>query len=751
MFTSVDTALKHTARGMHRAMHNTGPDAMDAHLALPCSSSRRRLLLLSTDFKGPPDPLRGDAPYARVRDEAKECINAVFNGPAARQSGGPSLVSGRMEGYGGGGDPSMGSPTSEMNSGRASNFGYEGTYSSSNPNSRAGANPNPGLVTNDPPVSTGKMVGFGNPQYENKTSSASFIDKMKTKMTAAASSDAKGAGPYKPYAGAGGYANPSTFTPPPIAALDQSNGGRKRGEVGGVWANGGDAGSASQGAGSYPGSSSAISGTPYANSVAHVQHQPRVVRPTSSNGEYETRLIDSLTPAAGVRSVPSKDELSKFAQQCESLDKLLVVKIINESKLAPGTHPATQMKALCLIECILTTGNAAATEEVEDYLCENASNLETLEREGSTSLLKNKAVRVMELCGLREEKRVQQAPTTAAQPAASSFYQQQAKPEVDLLGFAAAAPAAAPAASPSSGSAFGFLDPSDSGSSNGGGGGGDMFGSLEVKQPAAAGSAPAAASPQHDPFDLFTTPSNTNKPASSPQSSVPSSSASAPGPLDFMNSSSSSAPSGAKVDPLTALMSNTRLSAHPQPRAPQQQMQMQMQQPMMGGVGGGPGVFGASGGMAGFAPRNTMPPLGPPQQMQGGGYPGQGYPQQQQGGFPQQGGYAPQGYPAQQGFAPQQMGFQAAPNPAANQNLLFQVKAAGSNGGGSGFPGSSQLPAHMRPSIELDSAGNPIVLGGPSASPTATTAPGSSAFGFVSAAGTGDSFGFVNDMMASNK
>lgn len=710
-----------------------------------------------SDFKGPPDPLRGDAPYARVREEAKECINAVFNGPAARQSGGPSAVSGRMEGYGGGGDPSLGSPTSEMNTGRSSNFGYEGTYSSSNP--RAGPNPNPGLVTNEPPVSTGKMVGFGNPQYDNKTSSASFIDKMKTKMTAA-SSDAKGAGPYKPYAGAGGYANPSTFTPPPIAALDQSNGaGRKRGEVGGVWANGGDAGSASQGAGAYPGSSSSsnmISGTPYANSVPH-QHQPRVVRPTSSNGEYETRLIDSLTPAAGVRSVPSKEELSKFAQQCESLDKLLVVKIINETKLPQGTPPATQMKALCLVECILTTGNAAATEEVEDYLCENAANLEALEREGSTSLLKNKAVRVMELCGLREEKRVQQAPTTAAaQPAASSFYQQQAtqqKPEVDLLGFAAPAPAPAPAASASSGgSAFGFLDPSDSGSSNGGGN--DMFGSLEVKQPSAASaSAAPAASPQHDPFDLFTTPSsnnNTNKPAASPQSSSSASSASAPGPLDFMNSSASAAPSGAKVDPLTALMSNTRLSAHPQPRAAPQ---MQMQPPMSG-----PGVFGASGGMAGFAPRNTMPPLGPPQQMQGGGYPGQGYPpQQQQGGYPNQGGYAPQGYPPQQmqmqggGFAPQQMGFQAAPNPAANQNLLFQVKAAGSNGGGAGgFGGSSQLPAHMRPSIELDSAGNPIVLGGPSSSPTAA-APGSSAFGFVSSSGPADSFGFVNDMMASNK
>ena len=91
-----------------------------------------RCCLSLSDFRGAPDALRGDSPNARVRDEAKECMNAVFNGPAVK-SGGSSAATGRIEGYGGGGDATQGSPTSEMaGGGRANNYGYgDGTYSAS--------------------------------------------------------------------------------------------------------------------------------------------------------------------------------------------------------------------------------------------------------------------------------------------------------------------------------------------------------------------------------------------------------------------------------------------------------------------------------------------------------------------------------------------------------------------------------------------------------------------------------------------
>lgn len=709
------------------------------------------VLSLCPDFKGPADPLRGDAPNQRVRDEAKECLNAVFNGPATRPLG--AGLGSRLEGYGGGGEQSaggaLGSPTSEMSGGGARNSyggGYgEGTFSSAQSGGSGSGS-----------ASGSKMVGFGNPSFDNSPAAPSFIDKMKNKMGGGGAAQGQ-TGPYKHYDRPGGYANPSTFTPPPIAALDSANGGRKRGEVGGVWASE-DASHSRAGGGSFV--SHGQGGPSSSPSAYHgAAHVPAPVRPTSSNGEYELRLIESLTPAAGVRSVPSKEELGKFATQCESLDKLLVVRLINETKLTSSTPPAAQMKALCLLECILTTGDAAATEEVEDYLCDHAAqNLEAIEAQGPTPPLRNKAVRVMELCGLREEKRsAAAAPTAAAAPSAAAagvatnFYAQQTQQpaksaEVDLLGFMQPAPAAVAASPASSNSAFGFLEAGDApASANGNGsanGGGDMFGSLEVK------AAPAQQGGATDPFDLF---------GGATQSSPPAAAATATGSnsFEFLNSSPPAAAnsvSSSKVDPLTALMSNARVSAHPQPRAPMQQQQQGP--PMMGGA-----PFGANGGMAGFAPRGPpMPPLGPQypqqqQQQQAYGQPAfpQGYPAQQ--GFPQQ----QHGFPQQRGYPQQQqagLGF-GGPSPqqlAANQNMLFSVKAAGSNPGGLGAGGGAgPLASHMRPTIELDPLGNPIVLGGPSGGPSAGSGPAasSSAFGFVAAGG--DSFGFVNDMLAGSK
>lgn len=40
-------------------------------LATPCPHD--------AEFKGPPDPLRGDEPYRRVRDAAKEALDAIFD------------------------------------------------------------------------------------------------------------------------------------------------------------------------------------------------------------------------------------------------------------------------------------------------------------------------------------------------------------------------------------------------------------------------------------------------------------------------------------------------------------------------------------------------------------------------------------------------------------------------------------------------------------------------------------------------
>lgn len=635
-------------------------------------------------------------------------MNAVFNGP--NKPTGVSNV--RIEGYGGGGDATLGSPTSESYGGRSSaanNYGYgEGTFS-------AGDSATVSLGSGG-----SKMVGFGNPQYNNSKgrSSPTFIEKMKAKISGDGPAGGQ-TGPYKNYDRPG-----SSFQPPPIASIDAT---RKRGEVGGVWAN--DDG-ASGGGGSFTSSRPPVASN---GGGAYTTHAPTPVRPTSSNGEYETRLIDSLTPAAGVRTQPSKEELLKFSNQCESLDKLLVVRIINDTKLGSDVHPTTQMKGMCLIESILTTGDVRSTEEVEDYLCENSNHLEYLETNGANQPLRMKAIRIMELCGLREEKKpVQSTPTPTTQAANSAFYQQpqQQQPQVDLLGFASPpAVAASAASSPAESSAFGFLEstPSQQQSAPSSSNGDNLFGSMEIRAPQGQSSS-TAPSGSTDVFDLFGGSTTSPTPAAPAAAAASNNPTSASNSFDFLNSTSPSttpASSAGKVDPLTLLMSTAKIST--QPRAP---MPMQTQQ--------GTVPFGANG-MAGFPPRQNMPPLGPTGYPQGPyGYPGQ------------PGAYPPHGYPGgpygQPGYPPQgQVGFPGAGfggvNPAAaaaNSNALFQVKAAG----------SGAQPIGIRPSIDLDPLGNPILLG-PIASSNSTSSSGlnasSSAFGFVG--NGGDTFGFVDDMM----
>jgi hypothetical protein len=683
-------------------------------------------------------------------------LNAVFNGPSA--SGATlSGIGSRLEGFGGGGDVSgLGSPTSEhMGSrggssfGSGSNYGYDGTFS---PAGGGGGGSSTG-------TSGSRMEGFGNPSFDNRPHSPSFLDKVKNKL---AEVGPKVDAPYKTYDRPGGYSSPSTFQPGPIASTEAT---RKRGEVGGVWAN--DDGSAHTGFGNSGASSAQQSynqqGSQSYGGPASATPARAAVRPTSSSdGAFETRLIESLTPASGVRSQPSKDELIRFAQQCESLDKLLVVRLLHELKLAPAVAPPpSQMKALCLVETILTTGDAHATEEVDDYLCEQASaSLEALEKDGATPPIRAKAVRIMELCGLREEKRAPTVGVTAAAGGAanSNFYQAAAKPAVaaapqaNLLDFLGDQPAAPAAAAPTSaGSAFGFVGGDSSASANND----DMFGSLNVKAPSTAASA------AQDPFDMFAGTSAPKPAAAQQQSAKPQQQPQSGGSnLADILSPSTMASATTKVDPLTQLMNNAKIST--QPRAPIQQTGYGQQQ-------------GYPNQQQGGFPGQQQ---GYPQQ----GYPQQGYPQQQQqlgygqsqmgangfvprgpGGMGQQQGmmYGGQkGYPQQGGFPGQQGGFgqqhpqsqnalnfgglgQPMSSPVNNNNALFQVKAAGNNANLQGGGGS--LPAHMRPSIELDSQGNPIVFGGVVSSSPPAQSTGTSAFGFVGQGG--DSFGFVNDML----
>jgi hypothetical protein len=54
-------------------------------------------LFTHAEFKGVPDPLRGDEIYRRVREAAKEALDAIFDSQQPANSSNPS-VSSRIQG-----------------------------------------------------------------------------------------------------------------------------------------------------------------------------------------------------------------------------------------------------------------------------------------------------------------------------------------------------------------------------------------------------------------------------------------------------------------------------------------------------------------------------------------------------------------------------------------------------------------------------------------------------------------------------
>ena len=112
-------------------------------------------------FRGPPDPLRGDEPYRKVHTAAKEALEAILDTSAPAHSAATaartmaSLSSGPASparpGAAGGGAASWDQAARALGGGPSSGSALPG---------QAGYDPHSQL--HKPPISTGTMQGFGN-------------------------------------------------------------------------------------------------------------------------------------------------------------------------------------------------------------------------------------------------------------------------------------------------------------------------------------------------------------------------------------------------------------------------------------------------------------------------------------------------------------------------------------------------------------------------------------------------------------
>jgi len=468
-------------------------------------------------FRGPPDALRGDAPYTNVHEAAKEAMNAVFNNSAVRAS--TVTGSGRIEGYGS-------APTAAPASTAESD--WQGTY-----HLPTKSNPEPSTFNI---YGSGRMMAIGSSPPPKPT----LLDRMSETLTQAKSTVSAKLGISKDDAAP----SPSWRhhqTPDPYSGVSPSatsaayNGElRQRGHVGGSWGSEHAPSAASTASPSSPAYNLVVSPP---NAAEQTRTRPVRDR-TVTDGVYEGRLVDEITAASGMRPTPRQSELNDFVKKAEALDHYMLASLLDK-KLAQGNMPNTQMKALCVIEAMLKNDN----EDFEDYFYENHAAVEALEH-ASTPAMVNKAKEVLYMVGLREK--VEKKTQPAVQAPANLLPVWDASNE---------APTSTSTVS-SSGSAFDFLDSSAETKVDNTG---DMFGSLNIKDSAT----PAAAS-ANSGLSLLDSLSGSPAPAALSTSTATS------GSLDLFSSvfggaSASSAPATTTSNTSLDLFDSLSVSSNPAP------------------------------------------------------------------------------------------------------------------------------------------------------------------------------------------
>jgi len=317
-------------------------------------------------FRGPPDPARGDEPYVKVRTAAKEALDAIYSdSPTSTEP--PNHHYGAPQGGGGGYAPSR----------------------------STGFDTNPNQLHQPPPASgTGRrMEGIGNPMYKDPrtldsprdigTMTIGDIAKEATSTIANMIKDplAKNVpmGPPK-------YGNSSYGPPPGSMQLAQSTGGQwtmasNRGTsvgagYGGNASYGGQStgyGGQSTGGGfsaSQPGGVGGSWGTVETAVPISVASQARQLSSSTpqigvitsnysgsggiavNDGSFEKNMILELCPPGGVKAEPPPDKLARFAQAVPSLNADLICPALLDC-LEEGNPWVIRAKALCVIEtCI---------------------------------------------------------------------------------------------------------------------------------------------------------------------------------------------------------------------------------------------------------------------------------------------------------------------------------------------------------------------------------------------------------------
>jgi len=313
-------------------------------------------------FRGPPDPIYGDAPYQQVRKAAKDAMQAVFQQSQINSSN----IASRIKGVDGG----------------SAYGGYSGSGSSFGSGSKG-------------------VYGGSSLSKSKKAPSAPSWDKKVM--------DGHGTGNYKPTArtttfeplkSSGGYSNPAVLAGTNVHSrgkLDTrkaSKGKRKKGKAGGVW--GGD--DAEDAVESEEEDYQTYDDFPASTSYEKPRKKAfggNIKKKSKSSGQYEKRWVDDIVKSGGVGCKIL--DLPKYVQQFENLSKNHVLEYLDE-KLEDSAWQK-QGKALALIEALI---KGKSSDDVIDYFNQSPENIQACQN-AKKSILRRKANAIVEYLDIDED------------------------------------------------------------------------------------------------------------------------------------------------------------------------------------------------------------------------------------------------------------------------------------------------------------------------------------------------------------
>lgn len=463
---------------------------------------------LATNFRGPPDPVRGDEPYNRVRVAAKECLDIIYSDTPTTE---------HQTAYSGGGGMSntYGAPPHQQSSYGGGGGGGGGMPTPGGPGGR-------------------RMEGIGNPMFSDprldpqqdgtvqailKDVGESFVGMIKDPLARNAnvqisSHQQRGHGEMPRPGGMQGYGgggvSGSYGRPPPgRSELAHATGGQwtmasnrgpnavgssnpstndayyksreQQGQNAFSWANkdGHGAGGGVGGSWASPAAAAAPSIASQAREPSYGQSRAPPSAPVNhgsggtavSDGSYEKNLVMELCPPGGMKPVPPPDKLLNFAKAIPNLNPDLICPVLLDC-LEDGHPWIMRAKALCVMEtCIQAGQRPDNTNPFANFFYTCREEIEPLANH-TRAAIRDPARRVLASLGIEAS-----PGAAAAAPAAAPVAAAPPAAPVNLLDFddapLAAAPAPPPVAPPAAAPAV------------------DMFGGMQMKGP----SAPAAPAP----------------------------------------------------------------------------------------------------------------------------------------------------------------------------------------------------------------------------------------------------------------